>query len=250
MKAVIIEDEKKNSQQLRSLLTKNCPDVFVVGEGYTADAGIDLIREKQPDIVFLDIQMPGKSGFDMLTELGNYPFEVIFVTGYDQYGIEAIKFSALDYLLKPVKPVELVQAVDKATRSSSRKHMENKILNLLDHLENTDKDDHQIALAFAKETRFVYVRDIVRCESHNSYTTFHMSNGESLMLSYSLYNYDMLLRPYHFIRCHQSHLVNRKFISSLKKEDSIPELLLLNGSTVPVSRKNYDMVKKELLKQR
>jgi two-component system LytT family response regulator len=248
MKAVIIEDEKKNCQQLRSLLTKNCPHVSIIGEGIDADSGLNLVRTLQPDLVFLDIQMPGKSGFDMLAELGSHPFEVIFVSGYDQYGVQAIKFSALDYLLKPVKSHELVHAVHKAELASSRKQSQEKIDNLLSVL-NTDKPEHRIGLALMNEIRFVNVSDIIRCESTNSYTNLYMKDKEKLSVSKGIYEFDTQLSPYGFIRCSQSNLVNHKYIKSLLKSDTICELLLTDGTKVLVSVRKREYVKNELLKK-
>lgn len=244
MKAVIIEDEQRNSIQLRSLLQKNCPHVSVIGEGADAETGRKLINTLHPDLVFLDIQLPGKSGFDMLSEIGNCDFEVIFVSGFDTYGIQAIKFSALDYLLKPVKPKELVEAVRKAESSSTKKQAAEKINNLLSHLEQTGAK--RIGLPLFKETRFINISDITHCEAWNSYTKFYMSNGEPLLVSSGLFTYDAQLSPFQFIRCHQSFVVNKNYIHSLVKEGKAFHLVLTNGIRIPVSRLKIDMVRKEL----
>lgn len=248
MKAVIIEDEKRNSVQLRSLLQKNCPQIAIVGEGADADSGRRLINNLQPDLVFLDIQLPGKSGFDMLSEIGNCNFEVIFVSGFDTYGIQAIKFSALDYLLKPVKPKELVEAVRKAETSSTKKQAAEKITNLLSHLGETDVAGKRIGLPLMKEIRFVDISDITYCEASNSYTKFFMNDGskEPLLVSAGLFTYDAQLAPFHFIRCHQSYLVNRKYIRSLIKDGNAFELVLTNGTRIPVSRLKIGAVRNEL----
>ncbi|OIR01333.1 transcriptional regulatory protein YehT [mine drainage metagenome] len=248
MKAVIIEDEKKNRVQLKSLLVKHCKQVRLIGEAADADEGIKMIKEINPDLIFLDIQMPHQSGFDMLAALGEYNFEVIFVTGYDQYGVQAIKFSALDYLLKPVKPDELIKAVTKAETKKRKKQTHEQIINLLSVVNNSRKTEHRIALPMMKEIRFISPDEIIRCESANNYTQFYLQNGEKLLVSKGIYAYDEMLKDYHFIRCHQSHLVNRIFIKSLLKEDTIFELLLKDGSHIPVSRLKIDMVKEELIK--
>lgn len=248
MRAIIIEDEKKNITQLKSLLTKHCRQVEILGEASGADQGIELIAEHRPELIFLDIQMPDKSGFDMLAELGEYNFEVIFVTGHDQFGIQAVKFSALDYLLKPVKPSELIKAVLKAENKNRKKQTQEQILNLLSIMKNSSKTDHRIALPLMKEVRFINPEEVIRCESVNNYTQFYLQTNEIVLVSKGIYEIDSLLKEYNFIRCHQSHLVNRKFIKSLLKEDSISELLLLNGTRVPVSRLKKDMVKDELIK--
>lgn len=243
MKAVIIDDQKKKISNLKATLAKHCADVRIIGEATDAEEGITLINERQPDLVFLDIQMPGKSGFDMLAELGHYEFEVIFVTAYDQFGIQAVKFSALDYLLKPVNALELIKAVTKAKLKTSRKITEKQIHNLLANLHAPNKDDHRIVLPFMKEFRYLTPDEIIRCESLGSYTQFILSDGEKLTVSRLINEYERMLSPYGFIRCHQSHLVNRIFIKSMTKDDNISELILKGGTKIPVSRLKREMVK-------
>lgn len=248
MRAIIIEDEKKNITHLRGLLTMYCKQVKIIGEATNAEEGLKLIAGLNPNLVFLDIQMPGKSGFDMLASLGEYNFEVIFVTGYDQYGIQAVKFSALDYLLKPVKVDELAKAVAKAEAQKQKRQTHEQIINLLSVINNAQKAGHHIALPLMKELRFVSPDEIIRCESDNNYTQFYLRNSEKLLVSTGIYEYEEMLKDYHFIRCHQSHLINRKFIKSLLKEDTVFELLLTDGTRIPVSRLRKDMVKEELMK--
>jgi two-component system LytT family response regulator len=249
IRAVIIDDERKNITHLRGLLTKHADQVEIVGEALNTDQGLSLIANKHPELVFLDIQMPGKSGFDLLSEIGNYDFDVIFVTGYDRYGIQAVKFSALDYLLKPVKSSELAKALLKAASRKQIRQTQEQIINLLSLLNNPQKD-HRIALPLLKEVRLVSPEEVIRCESTNNYTNFYLQSGEKLLVSKGIYEYDELLKAYHFIRCHQSHLVNQKFVKSLLKEDNIFELLLTDGSRIPVSRLKKDMVREHLLYKR
>jgi len=248
MRAIIIEDEKKNITHLRGLLTTYFKQVEIIGEATNAAEGLKLIAGLNPTLVFLDIQMPGKSGFDMLASLGEYNFEVIFVTGYDQYGIQAVKFSALDYLLKPVKVDELATAIAKAEAKKQKRQTHQQIINLLSVINNSQKAGHRIALPLMNELRFVNPDEIIRCESDNNYTRFYLKNSEKLLVSKGIYEYDEMLKEYHFIRCHQSHLVNRKFIKSLLKQDTVFELLLTDGSRIPVSRLKKDMVKEELMR--
>lgn len=247
MKTIIIEDEKKNRIQLKNLLLKHCPQLQLIGEAVNAAQGISLIRSLEPELIFLDIQMPERSGFDMLADLGEYNFEVVFVTGFDQYGIEAIRFSALDYLLKPVNPEELIRAVSKAELKNKKKQTQEQILNLFSVLKNPKKSGNRIALPLMKEIRFVDPEDIIRCEAANNYTQFYLQNAEKLLVSKGMFEYEGMLRDYHFIRCHQSHLVNKRYIKSLLKKDTIPELLLTDGSLIPVSRLKMNAVRSELM---
>lgn len=246
MKAIIIEDEKKNIVHLKGLL-KQFPVVELVGEAGDAVDGLELIARTQPDLLFLDIHLPGKSGFELLASIGEYRFEVIFITAYDQYGIQAIKFSALDYLLKPVKFDELYRAIQKAAKRTENNQTGEQIRNLLS-IVTENKKDHRIALSLMKEIRFVNPIEIIRFEAANNYTNIYLESGEKLLVSKGLFEFSELLDDYHFIRCHQSHLVNRKFIKSILKEDTISELLLTDGSTrIPVSRLKKDEVKEKLI---
>lgn len=244
--AVLIDDEKNNLQNLSILLKELFPELMIVGEAIDADNGQKLILQHKPDIVFLDIQMPGKSGFDLLTSLPVHNFELIIVTAFDQFGIQAVKFSAIDYLLKPVNAEELRKAVQKAISRSVEKKQNRQLENLLEVLQNQQqKDAHRIALPSSKEIRFIRTKEIIRCESSNNYTTFYILNGESIITSKPIFEYEELLQGYGFIRCHQTHLVNKLYIKSLVKQDG-GYLLLENGDKIPISRLKRELVKKEL----
>lgn len=247
IKGIIIDDEPHNVTNLQRLLEKYCPEVMIVGSSIDANEAISLIKNSQPDLVFLDIQMPDKDGFQVLQELNLYDFEVIFVTAFSQYGIQAIKFSAIDYLLKPIDIEELKKAVAKTSDRLKHKNQNLQLQNLLRHLkESKNSSEHRIAISSLKETRFVYVKNIVRCESENSYTLFFTDEGETIVSTVPLYEYDEMLSVYGFIRCHQSHLVNKKHVKSLLKEDGYT-LLLYDQIRIPVSRNKKDLVKKALV---
>ncbi|MES2330490.1 MAG: LytTR family DNA-binding domain-containing protein [Bacteroidota bacterium] len=246
--AVIIDDEQNNIDNLEILLEQYCPQLTIVATALNATDGEAIILEHHPDIVFLDIQMPGKNGFALLQSLRTHSFELIFVTAFDQYGIQAVKFSALDYLLKPIDVEELKTAVHKAIYRSTEKKQNKKLENLLQVLEHQQqKDLHRIALTSAKETRFIRTQDIIRCESSNNYTTFFLFGREKIMTSKPIFEYEEILVNYGFIRCHQSHLVNKKHIKSWVKEDG-GFLLLDDNTQVPISRQKKEYVKGELEK--
>ncbi|HYO23028.1 MAG TPA: LytTR family DNA-binding domain-containing protein [Flavisolibacter sp.] len=240
--AVIIDDEQNNIDNLFHLLASHCPEVAVIATATNVDEGIKVIRQYGPELVFLDIQMSDKTGFDLLKAFTHYNFEVIFITAYDQYGIQAIKFSAIDYLLKPVNTGELKEAVQKVFLKTREKKQNRQLENLLSLLQqNQQRQEHRIALPTSGETRFVKTEQIVRCESSNAYTTFYFSDGEKLLVSKPIFEYDELLNDYGFIRCHQSHLVNKRYIKSWKKEDG-GYLLLYDLTQVPVSRQKKEQV--------
>lgn len=243
VKAILIDDEKNNLTNLSGLLTQYCPEVSILATALDAETGKQLILRHQPDLVFLDIQMPGISGLELLQQLPRLDFELIFVTAHDQYGIQAVKFAAVDYLLKPIDIAELQEAVQKATRRITGKKKTGQLENLLQLLERQSfKEEHRLALTTLKETRFVYPGQIIRCESDNNYSHFYLEDGDKLVISKPLYEYEQLLRDYGFIRCHQSHLVNKRFIKSILREDSTNTLLLENGSHIPISRNKRDTV--------
>ena len=246
LKAVIIDDEQNNIDNLCLLLKKHCPQITIAATARDADEGKEMIWKFDPDIIFLDIQMPGKNGFELLKSLNQYSFEIIFVTAYDQYGIQAIKFTAIDYLLKPVNTDDLKMAVDKAIKRSVQKQQNLQLENLILLLrQQQSRETHRIALTTLKETRFVYTTDIIRCESNNNYTTFFLAGNEKLIVSRPIYEYEELLDGYGFIRPHQSHLVNKRFIKSWIREDG-GFLQLRDGTQIPVSRNKKELIKQQL----
>ena len=244
--AVIIDDEKNNIYNLESLLQKHCDEVEILETAINAKEGRRIISHNNPDIVFLDIQMPGENGFELLQSISQYSFEVIFVTAFDQYGIKAVKFAAIDYLLKPINVEELKIAVKKVIDKKEKVNQNFQVENLMQLLKG-NHIEHRIALSSAHEIRYVKPAEIIRCESSNNYTTFHFVSGEKLLISKPIYFYEDLLQDYHFIRCHQSHLVNKKFITSFIKVDS-GYLLLKDETRLPVSKSKKEKIKEWLAK--
>lgn len=246
MKALIIDDEHSNLDNLRILIETYCPQVNICGAVADTQSATALLYSHQPDLVFLDIQMPEQNGFDWLRSLPRTDFEVIFVTAFDHYAIQAMRLSAIDYLLKPVSIPELQAAVQRASQQHSLKE-ENKLLNNLMHFlkDNAKPAERRIALATTKETHFVKISEIIRCESANNYTTFYLTTGKTLLVCKPIFFYDDLLKRYGFVRCHQSHLVNKDAITSWKKESG-DFLLLTDGSEIPISRGKRDEMKQLL----
>jgi two-component system LytT family response regulator len=243
--SIIIDDEPNNIQNLQTILGVHCPEVTVLGTAQNADDGIAAIKKHEPALIFLDIQMPGKSGFEVLKEFAEPSFEVIFITAYDQYGIQAIKFSALDYLLKPINITELKHAVEKAGKKIKAKGKDHKLENLIEYMLRGQKDAPKIALPTLKEIRYIKVDEVVRCEASDNYTTFYTTAGEHILVCKTLKEFAELLQLHGFIRTHQSHLVNIQFVKSLLKEDG--GMLLMNDETkIPISRQNKDEVKAAL----
>jgi len=245
MKAVLIDDEISNLENLQALLNKHCQQVTVAATAQNVNDAVAAIEKHAPDLVFLDIQMGEQTGFEVLKLLPRRNFEVIFVTAYDQYGIQAVKFAALDYLLKPVDIEELKDAVNKAERKLAAQAPGSQLDFLLQQLKKPEASVSKIALQMQNEIRYIGLTEIIRCEADNTYTHFFLADGEKILVSKSLKEYADLLRPNGFLRTHQSHLVNPKYVKSWLKEDG-GILLLSSGEKIPISKPNKETVKKAL----
>lgn len=245
MRAIVVDDETHNRENIRELLRNYAPEVIVVAEAENAEEGIRQIKKHQPDLVFLDIQLGNQSAFELLKQLEEITFEIIFITAYDKYGIQAIKFAALDYLLKPIDVEELQTAVKKAHDKIFKKNKDERLEHLLEYLKSHSNIHSKIALPLLNEIRYVAIDEIIRCEANNTYTFFFFTNGERIIVSKTLKEYAEILKDYGFIRTHQSHLVNVKYIKSWLKEDG-GVLLLKNLTKIPVSKPNREIVKTTL----
>jgi two-component system LytT family response regulator len=245
MKAVLIDDEISNLENLQTLLEKHCEQVTIMATAQNVGDAVDAIEKYSPHLVFLDIQMGEQTGFDVLKLLPTRNFEVIFVTAHDQYGIQAVKFAALDYLLKPVDIEELINAVNKAEYKLATQIQTSQLDFLLQQLKKPETNVSKIALQMQGEVRYVTLSEIIRCEADNTYTHFFLSSNEKILVSKALKEYADLLRPNGFLRTHQSHLVNPKYVKSWLKEDG-GVLLLTSGEKIPISKPNKDTVKQAL----
>ena len=241
---LVVDDEPPARRRLLDLLAgvDGVGEVLEAGDGATA---VRMIADHRPDAVFLDMQMPGRSGLDVVAAVGAGSMPVtVFVTAYDQYALRAFEADALDYLLKPVAISELVLAVNKAEEKLKDKEKNQQLNFLLNHA-GSKAAPSKIALPQLHEIRYVTISDIVRCEADNSYTFFHLSNGERILVSRSIKEYTDMLKPIGFLRTHQSHLVNIAFVKSWLKEDG-GVLLLNNGDKVSVSKPNKAVVQQAL----
>ncbi|MEJ5055758.1 LytR/AlgR family response regulator transcription factor [Sphingobacterium sp. MYb382] len=245
IRAVLVDDEISNVENLRTLLEKHCPQVTIIATAQNVSDAVKAIERNLPDLVFLDIQMGEKTGFDVLKLLPSRNFDVIFVTAYDQYGVQAVKSAALDYLLKPIDIEELMNAVTIAEHKFAKQIRTSQLDFLLQQLKKPETNVSKIALPMQTEIRYVPLSEIIRCEADNTYTHFFLSTDEKILVSKSLKEYADLLRPNGFLRTHQSHLVNPKYVKSWLKEDG-GVLLLLSGEKIPISKPNKEMVKQAL----
>ncbi len=241
IKAIIVDDEKKSREVLMGLIDRYCPDVFVLIQADGCLDGIEKVKEYNPDIVFLDIQMPDGSGFNFLEAFDDFKFEVIFTTAHDQYAIKAIKYSALDYLLKPINPDDLKEAIDKFLQKQNKGQINKNIKVLLENMKLTDSTSKKIILSTSEGIHILSTDEIIRCESDDYYTKFFLTNGNPIMISKTLKQNEAMLSDFNFIRPHKSHLVNIKFIKSYLKVDG-GYILMTDGSKIPVSRRKRESI--------
>lgn len=234
MTAILIDDEAAPLATLQDYLRKYCPQVQISGIGRSASEAFDLILEKRPDLVFLDIEMPGESGFDLLRKLPSLDFEIIFVTGFDTYGLQAIKFCAIGYVLKPIRTEELITAVNSAQKRIAEKKEFNRNKQLLSNLTNPGHPANRIGIPTERGLEFVETSVIVRCEGLQGYTQVILRDRKSILCSYNLGEFVKLLADYDFYSVHKSHLINLTHIVRYDKEGRIK---MTDGAEIPVSRR-------------
>lgn len=240
VRCVIVEDEITSREVLKTLLSQYCSDVMVVAEAFDVRSGRIAVQNNHPDLLFLDIEMPDGSGFNLLSGLDNIDFEVIFTTAYDQYAIKAIRFAALDYLLKPISPDELVAAVEKVKIAKHKKNIEKQYDVLLKNIGTAAIQTKKITLSTADKIHVVAIDDIVSCESDNYYTIFKFLDGGSLMVTKTLKEVEKQLEEYDFVRTHKSHLVNVKYLKNFLRDEML--LVMVDGSKIPVSRRKKEKI--------
>jgi len=233
MDVIIIDDEVAVRNTIAKLLQENFQKISIVASVGTLDEGYDAIMELQPDLLFLDIELPDGIGFDLLKRIGTVNFRVIFITGHQEYALDAIKVSALDYILKPVDLTELKEAIEKACVVINHEEEQMKLLALSENLQERKKMK-RIILRTADALQLVSVSDIIRAEADSNYTHFYLTGGKHIMVSRTIKEFDALLTGSGMIRTHQSHLVNLQAVDRFMKRDG-GYLLLKDGSTIPVS---------------
>lgn len=245
IRAVIIDDEANGRETLFLLLQKYCPAVEVVGMADSVESGMELITTSRPDLVFLDIEMPLGSGFDLLEQFPDHVFEVIFTTAHAQYACDAFRVQALDYLLKPIYHDTLVNAVERAKGRISerqiytRQQASESLEFLLSVLVDKSAHSNKVSLRTADGIEFVQVRDIIRCEAENCYTTFHLVAGEKIVISRTLREFDDMLAKFNFLRVHNSHLINVMHIKRYIKRDG-GYVVMSDGASILLSRQRKE----------
>lgn len=247
IKAVIIDDEQHSIETLQWKLENYCPDVTIIAAFDKPAEAIKFLKQNSPDILFLDIEMPMLNGFDVLEELGReVPFDIIFTTAYDNFGIQAVKFSALDYLLKPVQNKDLKEAIDKHLKKSGQRPLAIQIEGLLNNVQSERKGrPGKIALASKESIEFVEPSEIIVCVSSSNYTTVYLADGRKKLISKTLKEFEDLLVPYNFFRPHNSHLVNLGRVREFIRADG-GYLVMENKMKVPVSKNRKEKLMEQL----
>jgi two-component system LytT family response regulator len=249
IKTLIVEDEAKGRNVLKALLNE-IPEVNLIGESPDVEDAILKIELHNPDLVLLDIEMPFKNGFDLLASIPKRTFDVIFTTAYDSYAIKAIKFSAIDYLLKPIDQEELKIAIEKTAekRKKVQHEPQSQINNLLENLKAINKHNFKLSLPTSTGAIYIPVDEIIRCESDTNYTKFYFKNEERpTLVSKTLKDYEELLTDFGFCRVHHSHLINLKFIKQYIKGDG-GTIIMFDETEVEVSRRKKEIFQKALEK--
>lgn len=238
LRAIIVDDIDSIRTKNIDLIKQHCPNVAIIAEANNVESGVDVIKKYLPDLVFLDVEMPDGTGFDLLQQLKPISFKVIFITGFQDFAIKAFRFSAIDYLLKPIEADDLIEAVKKAEETINKEVLELKFSTLFTNIERP-KDLQKIVLKTADKVYSVNVQDIVHCESEKNYTTFYFVNAPKLIVSTTLKDYETLLAPLGFFRSHQSHLINMLYFDHFIKSDG-GIIVLKNKATVPLATRKKE----------
>ncbi|WP_415060681.1 LytR/AlgR family response regulator transcription factor [Flavobacterium sp.] len=248
--AILIDDDANLRAGMRQMLSRYAPDIFIMGEADSVQSGVEAVHRLQPQVLFLDIQLTDGTGFDVLEKLaeinGKITSQVVFITAHEQYAIKAFRFSALDFLLKPVDPDELQKVILKIKEVLSKSDNYAHIDLLLENIRK--KVDHfkRIALSTSDGIHLFEISDIIRCESEDNYTKFYIKNNKPILISKTLKEYEELLTEHGFERIHQSHLINLAYLKSYIKKDG-GYVVMADNSNLPISQRKKERLQ-ELLK--
>ena len=234
---VIIEDEERSRNVLKKMIDKHFPDLILLGASDGVDEGIKLIKKENPELIFLDIQLKDGSGFDILKGLGKISSWIIFTTAYDSYAIKAFKFSALDYLLKPIEINELVGSINRIQQKSDI-NQHQRIDSLINNINNHQNSPPILTISTLKSMEFIPINQILRCQAEGAYCKLILKNGKTHMVSKVIKEFEFLLKDHGFFRVHQSHLVNTSGVRQFIKSDSV--VVMNDGTNIGVSKSRKD----------
>jgi two-component system LytT family response regulator len=239
LKAIIIDDEARGRKALQIALNDYCPSVQIAAIAETPQNGIEAIIQYKPDIVFLDVQMPGMSGFDLLSHFPEIDFDIVFITAHDHYAIKAIRFSALDYLLKPIQIDELMAAVKKAEEKKNHRHINWQYKSLYENMRSNHNASGSIAVPTGEGLLFIKTQSIIRCEAEGNYVMIYMVAKEKILITKTLGDIESMLDAKEFFRVHNSHLVNLSHIKKYVKGEG-GYVIMSDNSVVDVARRKKE----------
>lgn len=239
LKAILVDDEATSRNVLREYIQRYCPQLQVVAEAESVQTALPVIENHQPDILFLDVEMPMGNGFDLLEQLEDANFDTIFVTAYDHYAIQALNYSASYYLLKPVSIDELIAAVEKVIKQRQKPENQNFRQVLLENFHQPNFQQKKIVLPLMEGFEVVKIEDIVACEAHDNFTDFYFTNRSKMMICRSLKFYEELLQESGFLRVHKSHLINLEHVVKYNRGKG-GIVTMSNGQEIAVSAQKKD----------
>lgn len=232
LKTIIIDDEAKARKVIAGIIEKKCPYVNIIAQADSVETGLKAILNYKPDLVLLDIKLGDGMGFDLLDNLNNINFKIIFLTAYNEFAVKAIRVSALDYILKPINAEELVAAIERASEEVKKDDIN---IRLETMLSNIKKDEKQIVLKSANAFYVKNIKEIIRCEADGNYTNFYFADGKQLVISKSLHEFEEMLSEYGFFRVHNAHLINLTFIERFERNKG-GCLYLKDNTNIPIAR--------------
>lgn len=237
--AIIIDDETSSRNSLMKKLANHCTGIVIIGECENGEEGIKNIEEKKPDLIFLDVEMPRMNGFTMLQHLSYKNFEVIFITAFEHYAIKAIKFSALDYLVKPVEVDDLKAAVEKAIHKRKLSTGNDRLEMLLQNLMYDKKELQRIAIPSMEGLQFIETANIIYLEAQSNYSIFYLVNNEKITVTKTLKDFEELLPASIFIRIHHSYIINKNLVEKYIKGEG-GQVVMKNGIVLDVARRKKE----------
>ncbi len=240
IKAVIIDDDQSSVDLTSNMLGFYKDAISLVGSGNSIEEGYQLIRMHKPGLVFLDVHLEDGSGFDLLNRLGSIDFKVIFITAHNEFALRALRYSAMDYLLKPLSPLDFSEAVRKALQAINHDEVSLQMKTLLHNMGLQQQHQRKVVFKTQEKIYSIDTFDIIRFESEGSYTTVYLTEGKKIIVSKIIKEFEEMLTSEGFIRVHQSHLINRNHIFCFEKQDSV--ITMKDSSTVPVSTRKKEMV--------
>jgi two-component system, LytTR family, response regulator len=239
IQAIIIDDEADGREALAMAVKRYCPDIELKGIFESPEKGVEAIRSVKPQLVFLDVQMPGMSGFDVLKQVDPVSFKVIFVSAYDRYAIKAIRFSAIDYLLKPIDVEELVSAVNRVKNLLQEKNTDYTIQSVLNNVQHKAGFIERLAVPSLEGIDFFETNDIIFCKAEGSYTTLYLANKQNKLVSRNLKDFENILADSGFYRAHHSYLINLRHVQRYIKGEG-GHVVLTDNHEVDISRRKKD----------